>query len=165
MVTIDNGAAAPAGPGSPGVTTAWMVVVVGFDGSEPSQRALLAARRLVSGRPGSVEVVFVAHPSAASTMSPYAQVESGHILDEEAAEAETLARDLLGGEQRWHFHRRDGSIADQLVAAAAAEVAQYGPAAEVLLVVGRAVHAYHQVMGSVPAALVRHGGFPVLVIP
>ena len=38
-----------------------LLVVVGFDGSRSAHRALDAATRLISGRPGSIVVVYVAH--------------------------------------------------------------------------------------------------------
>src|SRR5580704_3813430 len=47
-----------------------LAVVVGFDGSESAYRALDAATQLISGRPGRVVVVYVAHLSAAAAFSP-----------------------------------------------------------------------------------------------
>ena len=44
-------------------------VVVGFDGSEPAQRALDAAARLLRDRDGRLEVVYVAHVPAGPTPS------------------------------------------------------------------------------------------------
>jgi hypothetical protein len=35
----------------------------------------------------------------------------------------------------------------------------------VVIVVGRAEHGYHHVLGSVPRALERHNHYPVIVIP
>ena len=40
-------------------------IVVGYDGSPPATRALDAAVRLLQGRPGRIEVVWVAHLSSA----------------------------------------------------------------------------------------------------
>src|SRR6266480_998487 len=52
-------------PGAP------VVVVVGFDGSEPAQRALDAAARLLRGRDGQLEVVHVAPvPGWTTTSAP-----------------------------------------------------------------------------------------------
>src|SRR5439155_7278254 len=50
-------------PGAP------VVVVVGFDGSEPAQRALDAAAGLLRGREGQLEVVHVAHVAASAGLS------------------------------------------------------------------------------------------------
>ena len=46
-----------------------VVLVVGFDGSEPAKRALDAAAALLRGREGRLEVVYVAQDPAASTSS------------------------------------------------------------------------------------------------
>jgi nucleotide-binding universal stress UspA family protein len=142
-----------------------LIAIVGFDGSETAERALTAAAKLIAGRVGSLEVVFVAHPSAAVSLSPYSQGQSTQIFDEEEVELADAVAKLLGDERRWHFSRRDGAIADQLVAAAEQTHADYEPGTEIIIVVGRAAHAYHHVVGSVPVALVRHGLFPVLVVP
>src|SRR5438105_10798969 len=50
-------------------------VVVGFDGSQSASRALDAATQLISGRPGSIVVVYVAHLSGGAELSPEAVVE------------------------------------------------------------------------------------------
>jgi len=41
---------------------------------------------------------------------------------------------------------------------------QHGPDAPVVIVVGRAEHGYHHVLGSVPQALERHAHYPLIVI-
>ena len=53
-----------------------LVAVVGFDGSEPSFRALDAATLLIAGRVGTLEIVWVAHPAAGTEMSGSALGES-----------------------------------------------------------------------------------------
>jgi nucleotide-binding universal stress UspA family protein len=70
-----------------------------------------------------------------------------------------------GAAQHWHFQRRDGAIADQLIAVADDLCYQHGPDASVVIVVGRSEHGYHHVLGSVPRALERHNHYPVIVIP
>jgi nucleotide-binding universal stress UspA family protein len=142
-----------------------LVVVVGFDGSDSSIRALEAASNLVAGRVASIEIVFVAHQNSVALLSPYGAATIRNILDEEEVEMREMVRTILGDEQRWHFNRSDGDIADQLMAIAERSSEDYGPSAMVVVVVGRAGHAYHHVVGSVPVALVRHERFPVLVIP
>ena len=67
--------------------------------------------------------------------------------------------------QRWHFQRRDGAIADELIAVADELRRQRGAEAAVVIIVGRSEHGYHHVLGSVPQALERHDDFPVIVIP
>ena len=48
---------------------ALLVLVVGFDGSQPAQRALQTAERLLDGGPGWLEVVYVARRRARSPSS------------------------------------------------------------------------------------------------
>ncbi len=75
------------------------------------------------------------------------------------------ANHLRGAAQRWHFQRRDGAIADELIAVADELRRRRGPETTVVIVVGRSEHGYHHVLGSVPQALERHDHFPVMVIP
>ena len=53
-------------------------LVVGYDGSPPAIRALDAAIRLLQGRTGGIDVVYVAHLSSVVMFSPgaVAQMES-----------------------------------------------------------------------------------------
>ena len=96
-----------------------LLVIVGFDGSEPAWRALEAARRLITGRVGIIEIVYVAHTPASAGMSPDAQLEirNGFDAAEQEFAAEIKAR-MEPGEQRWRFQRRDGNISHELLAAA-----------------------------------------------
>ncbi len=50
-------------------STGNLYLVVGYDGSAPATRALDAAVRLLHGRTGSIEVVYVAHLTTAEMMS------------------------------------------------------------------------------------------------
>jgi nucleotide-binding universal stress UspA family protein len=54
-------------------------IVVGYDGSPPASRALDAAARLLRGRTGRIEVVYVAHISSTAMLSAgaLAEIESG----------------------------------------------------------------------------------------
>ncbi|MGA2529036.1 MAG: universal stress protein [Acidimicrobiales bacterium] len=143
-----------------------LLVVVGFDGSEPSYRALDAATRLIANRVGFIEIVYVAHPPVAAGMSADAQVEIRSGFDAAESEfAEAIGTRMDGHEQRWRFRRRDGVIAHELLAAADELIDDYGGGATVVIVVGSAVQTYHHVVGSVPVALVRHARYPVVVVP
>jgi nucleotide-binding universal stress UspA family protein len=148
--------------------------VVGFDGSASSVRALDAAARLLDNRPGGMEIVFVPHLSAliaGGDLGGRASAEVQESFDDAARELSDQVRarlhsaHLRGGAQHWHFQRRDGAIADQLIAAADDLRRQHGPGASVSIVVGRSEHGYHHVVGSVPQALERHAHYPVIVIP
>jgi nucleotide-binding universal stress UspA family protein len=147
--------------------------VVGFDDSASSLRALDAAALLLDGRPGGMEIVYVAHLPAIAAAGLIGQA-SGEVLQtfddtardlSEKARARLQASHLTGAAQRWHFQRRDGAIADNLTAVADDLRRQHGPDATVILIVGRSEHGYHHVLGSVPNALERHVHYPVLIIP
>ena len=141
-------------------------VVVGFDGSESSFRALDAATQLISGRPGSLVVVYVAHLSAGAGFSPEALVESAKGFDAVEEEFNEAIRDRLEGvEPRWSLQRRDGVVAHEIIAVADQVSRDYGNDTSVVIVVGRATHTLHHVVGSVPVALVRHARYPIVVVP
>ena len=92
-------------------------------------------------------------------------------LDDTARELSAEVREhlqsshLRAAAQHWHFQRRDGAVADQLIATADELRLRRGPAAAVVIVVGRSEHGYHHLLGSVPQALERHDRYPVIVIP
>ena len=147
--------------------------VVGFDGTATSLRALDTAARLLNDRPGGMEIVYVAHlpAAAAAGLVGAASADVQQSFDDttrelsEEVRARLQASHLRAAAQRWHFQRRDGAIADNLIAVADDLRLQHGPDAEVFLVVGRSEYGYHHVLGSVPAALERHVHYPVIVIP
>lgn len=143
-----------------------LVVVVGFDGSESAYRALDVSALLISGRTGSVDVVFVAHLVSLAEMSTDALSESLRAFDNLELECADEVRDrLVGVEPRWRFQRRDGPIAHELIAVADELSHECGDDTQVVIVVGGAVHTLHHVVGSVPVALVRHAKYPVVVVP
>jgi nucleotide-binding universal stress UspA family protein len=147
--------------------------VVGFDGSAPALRALDAASRLLNDRPGGMEIVYVAHPSvllAGGDVGGRASAEVLQGFDDAARDlagevrARLQASHLRGAAQHWHFQRRDGAIAGQLIAVADDLRRLNGPGASVVIVVGRSEHGYHHVLGSVPQSLERHAHYPVITI-
>jgi hypothetical protein len=93
--------------------------VVGYDSSPPASRALDAAGRLLQGRTGRIDVVYVAYLSSLAMLSPgaIAQMESDfdQIKQELAAAA---AEHLRGSGATWELGRRQGIITDQLIAVA-----------------------------------------------
>ena len=147
--------------------------VVGFDGSASSLRALDTAARMLNDRPGGMEIVYVAHLPAMAAAGLVGEASAGMLqsFDDNTRELadEVLARlrasHLRAAAQRWHFQRRDGAIADNLIAVADDLRLRHGPDAAVFLIVGRSEHGYHHVLGSVPTALERHVHYPVIVIP
>jgi hypothetical protein len=148
--------------------------IVGFDGSRSSLRAVDAAARLLHDRPGGMEIVYVAHLpaiTAAADLDGQVSAELRQGLDDTARELSAEVREhlqsshLRAAAQHWHFQRRDGAVADQLIAAADELRLLRGPGAAVVIVVGRSEHGYHHVLGSVPQALERHDHYPVIVIP
>ena len=56
--------------------------VVGYDGSPPATRALDAAVRLLQGRPGRIEVVYVGHMPSMAALSADAVVEIEEVWGE-----------------------------------------------------------------------------------
>jgi nucleotide-binding universal stress UspA family protein len=143
-----------------------LIVVVGFDGSESAYRALDASAVLISGRVGSIEVVYVAHIAPGAEMSASALAESLKAFDSVELEFADVVRDRLANiESRWRFQRRDGPIAHELTAVAGELSRDYGADAQVVIVVGSAMHSLHHVVGSVPVALVRHAKYPVVFVP
>src|SRR5580693_4152994 len=95
-----------------------LLLVVGFDGTAPAQRALQAATNMLEHASGRMEVVFVAHMpvSVAFAAQATASVEEG--LDTEEHDLETQVERVVGQTGvKWHFQRRNGEIAPELLAA------------------------------------------------
>src|ERR1700680_2914714 len=96
-------------------------LVVGYDGSPPASRALDAAVRLLQGRTGRIEVVYVAHLSTLVMLSAGAIAEMEEDFDEVEQELRAQAAgQLRASGAAWEFERRRGIIADELIAAATA---------------------------------------------
>jgi nucleotide-binding universal stress UspA family protein len=145
--------------------TANLRVVVGYDGSPPASRALDAAAGLLRGRTGRIEVVYVAHISSTAMLSAnaLAEIESG--FDDIEQELRTAAEERLRGrEESWAFHRRQGMIVDELIAAAN-EIRDAHANDTVVIVVGSSSHAMHRVVGSVAVTLARHSPVPLVIVP
>jgi nucleotide-binding universal stress UspA family protein len=139
--------------------------VVGYDGSPPASRALDAAVRLLQGRIGRIEVVYVAHLSSLAALSPGAIAEMGNDFDEIEQELRGHAAGQLDDSgAEWEFERRRGIIADQLIAAATV-IAEAYPDENVAIMVGSSSHATHRVVGSVAVGLARHSPVPLIIVP
>ena len=140
-------------------------LVVGFDDSPPAQRALAAAARLLSVRPGRITVVWVAHLTSAVELSADAIAIMESDFDEVASELRNAAaRRLEGSTVPWDFQRRQGLIAQELIAAAeAARAARPGDV--VAIVVGSSSSAMHRMVGSAAVNLARHSPVPLIIVP
>ena len=142
-----------------------LYLVVGYDGSPPAIRALDAAIRLLSGRPGSIEVVYVAHLPGIDALSPGAVAEMEENFDDIAQELHTAASEQLRDrEERWGFVRREGLIAEELVAAAI-HIRDAHPGDSVVIAVGSSSQAMHRVVGSVAVSLARRSVVPLVIVP
>jgi len=140
-------------------------IVVGYDGSAPASRALDAAVRLLQGRTGRIEVVWVAHLSSTVMMSAGAIAEMEESFSELAPELRDQAAGQLDGTGLdWGFERREGLIADELIAVATG-LRDARPGQIVVIVVASSSHAAHRVVGSVTVSLARHSPVPVVIVP
>jgi len=152
------------------VTTAapsgeFLSIVVGYDGSPPASRALDAAVRLLRGRVGRIEVVWVAHLSSTVMMSAGAVAEMEESFDELAPEIrDQAAAQLDGSGVDWGFERLQGLIPEGLIAVATG-LRDARPGQTVVIVVGSSSHATHRVVGSVTVSLARHSPVPVIIVP
>ena len=139
-----------------------MRLVVGYDGSPPASRALDAAVRLLQGRAGRIDVVYVAHLSSLAMLSPGAIAELESDFDEIEEQLRAAAAGQLNGRAAWGFQRRQGTVTEELIAAATSD-AEAG--ATVAIVVGSSSHATHRVVGSAAVGLARHSPVPLVIVP
>ena len=140
-------------------------LVVGYDGSQPSSRALDAAANLLQGRTGRIQVVYVAHMPSMAALSPAAVAELESDFNDVDQELRTMAGAQLGDRvEHWGFERRQGSIAEELLAAAK-DIGAADPDATVVIVVGSSSLVAHRVVGSVAVGLARHSPVPLVVVP
>src|SRR5215469_4233 len=148
--------------------TADVYLVVGYDGSPPATRALDAAVRLLRGRSGRIDVMYVAHVPSIDMMSADALAEVEASFDDVAKELRAQAEEQLRGrEDRWRFERAGGAaseITDSLIAKAG-QLSEANPDDNVSIVVGSSSHAVHRMVGSVAVGLVRRSPVPVVVVP
>jgi nucleotide-binding universal stress UspA family protein len=142
-----------------------LYLVVGYDGSPPATRALDAAVRLLYGRSGQIDVVYVAHVPSIDALSAAAIAEVESSFDEVARDLRAQADgQLRGREERWRFERGQGPITDVLLKAAEQIRAEH-PDDNVAVVVGSSSQARHRVVGSVAISLARRSRVPVLIVP
>lgn len=142
-----------------------LYLVVGYDGSAPATRALDAAARLLRGRDGRIDVVYVAHLTTTEMMSADAIAEMEVSFDEIARELRAQAAEQLrGSEERWQFERGQGMITDVLIQVAE-KIRDAHPGDAVAIVVGSSSQAMHRIVGSVAVSLTRRAQVPLVIVP
>jgi nucleotide-binding universal stress UspA family protein len=143
-----------------------LVLVVGYDGTAPAERALRAAAERLDGTAGRMEVVFVGHIPTTVAFAPLAMGSVKEGLEQEAANlAERLDEVLNPYGVKWHFQRRDGEIAPALLAAAEEQLEAEGPDTHLVLVLGGSGHKVDRYLNSTPAKVLRQDRFEVFVVP
>jgi hypothetical protein len=86
-------------------------------------------------------------------------------LDSEARDlAKEVEDSLASTEVKWHFQRRDGEIAPELLATGREQL-DSGPSTRVVLVLGGSAHKIDRYLNSTPAKVIRQDRFEVVVVP
>jgi len=80
-----------------------------------------------------------------------------------AANSESRGESLTRAE-RWDFQRRQGLIAEELIAVGR-ELGEEHPEATIIIVVGSSSLVTHRIVGSVAVSLARHSPVPLVVVP
>jgi nucleotide-binding universal stress UspA family protein len=140
-------------------------LVVGYDGSPPASRALDGAVRLLQGRDGQIIVVYVGHIPSLDMLSADAIAQMEVDFDEIGKELRDSAAEQLAADGvEWEFQRRQGLIADQLIAAAV-DIGHRHPGDTTVIAVGSSSKASHRIVGSVAVSLARHCPVPLVIVP
>ena len=107
----------------------------------------------------------MAHLSSLVMLSAGAIAEMEKDFDEIEQELRARAAgQLRASGAAWEFGRRQGIIADELIAAATA-IRDAHPGETVAIMVGSSSHATHRVVGSVAIGLARHSPVPLMIVP
>jgi nucleotide-binding universal stress UspA family protein len=142
------------------------VLVVGYDGSEPAQRALVGAVDMLRGRAGRIEAVFVAHmPTTAAFLAQAVAAMQEGLDNEEHELFAQVDETLRETDVKWHFQRRNGEIAPQLLEVGQEQLDAGGADTHVVLVVGGSAHKIDRYLNSTPARVIRQDRFEVFVVP
>jgi nucleotide-binding universal stress UspA family protein len=98
-------------------------------------------------------------------LSPTAVVDMESDFNEIEQDLRAAAAGQLSGSgAAWEFGRRQGVIADELIAAAK-NIRDAGAGDSVAIVVGSSSHATHRVIGSAAVDLARHSPVPLIIVP
>jgi nucleotide-binding universal stress UspA family protein len=139
-----------------------LVLVVGYEGSDPARRALAAAGRILGEREGWIEVVYVkpTEGDGRDAAEPAADVIDS--LGPAQADLHYEVRSALAAEKRpWRLRSTSGAVAEELVEAAQEIANDGGPSRTVAIVVG----SDRRLAFSVPTTLARRSSFPVVIVP
>jgi nucleotide-binding universal stress UspA family protein len=149
-----------------GSLTGPLVLVVGLDTSAPATRALDSAIRLAKANDGRLEIVYVAHLPGSAGLAPQAIAELESGFDEIAQQLlDAVDSRLRDTNLTWHFQRRSGNVAHELLAAGEELRHEFGADATIGFVVGGSAHRYHRAIGSVASSLGRVDRYPFMVVP
>jgi nucleotide-binding universal stress UspA family protein len=150
-------------------TTGDLYLVVGYDGSDPADRALDTAAALLRGRDGCIDVVYVPHMPSVDMLTPEAVAGMTVTFDELTRDLHAQASEQLRGreEERWRFERGQDMYSDVpgVLIGVAEKVRTAHPADNVAIVVGSSSQARHRVVGSVAVSLARQAPVPLLIVP
>ena len=139
-----------------------LVLVVGYEGSDPARRALAAAARILRGREGWIEVVYVEPTESSDHDSSGPAADVMDSLGSAQVDLHYEVRSVLEAEkQPWRLRSTSGAVAEELTEAARAIAAEGGPSRTVVIVVG----SDHHLAFSVPITLARQASFPVIIVP
>ena len=139
-----------------------LVLVVGYEGSDPARRALAAAGRILGQRAGWIEIVYVkpAEGGNQGNAGPGADVTDS--LGPAEVDVHYQIRSVLDAEkQPWRLRSASGAVTEELIEAAQAIAQEGGPSRTVVVVVG----SDRRLAFSVPITLARRSSFPVVVVP
>ena len=139
-----------------------LVLVVGYEGSDPARRARAAAGRILRDRDGWIEVVYVKPTEGGDEYSSEPAADVIDSLGSAQVDLHYEVRSVLEAEkQPWRLRSTRGAVADELTRAARAIADEGGPSRTVVIVVG----SDRRLAFSVPIALARQSSFPVIIVP
>jgi nucleotide-binding universal stress UspA family protein len=138
-----------------------LVLVVGYEGSDPARRALAAAGRILGQREGWIEVVYI-KPTEGGDQSAAPSADIVDSLGPAEADVHYEVRSVLDAEkQPWRLRTTSGAVSDELIGTAQEIEDEGGPSRTVVIVVG----SDRRLAFSVPITLARRSTFPVVVVP
>jgi nucleotide-binding universal stress UspA family protein len=142
-----------------------VTLVVGFDDSEPAQRALSWGADLLRTRPGALHVIYADHVLIDSDLSGFGRAEMDQDRDAKAARVAEAAKEIAAAAGTPYTFERRQESPEAAILDAASTYAAAEPASTPIIVTGRSHHVPHRVIGSVPVRLLHQSPYPVLTIP